>query len=170
MQGKLTTTYPFVAICGATSLLLASCVSSNIPHLHQSYSYYYPQCAEPLIQIRERNSKVTAKGYTPTTMNQAADENTHLASVRVAANQNLGKTNSLQLYAYACISCYTREFECLQVNYVNSLLGKEEYVERFREIHQGMVALGETIGEMDDNIQRMEREFNKTMARYPDRK
>ncbi len=110
----------------------------------------------------------TATGSTYTNTNQIADENTRLASIRVTANQDLGKANRLQLYAYECISCYTREFDVLQADYENGLLGKEEYAGCFREIHRGMVVLDDTIGQMDDNIQRMEREFNETIARYPD--
>lgn len=164
MQRKLTKTHPFVAICGAVSLFLANCASPTTPHLE---SYYYPHCAEPLFQMRERNRAASGIGYAK--MNQMANENTRLASIRVAANQNLGKANSLQLYAYECISCYTREFDGLQADYEDGLLSKEEYIERFREIHWAMVALSETIGQMDDDIQRMEHEFNETIARYPDR-
>lgn len=204
MQKNLLRTHRFVAVCGATSLLLASCAPSNIPKLE---SCFYPQCAEPLIEMQKRDSKVVTTtatsaaggallgglgaaltsgnrkeilraaavgalaggvaGFTYAKVKQISDENQRFASLRVVANQDLSKATRLQLYAYECMYCYIREFDGLQADYENGLVGKEEYAERFREIHRAMIALGETIGKMDGDIQRTEREFNETIARGP---
>ncbi len=166
MQSALSFSRRLATCLTAGTLMLTSCASSPPPHPESAYSYY-PHCAEPLLHMRARDEAAVASDSTK--MNQTADENTRLASIRVTANQDLSKANSLQLDAYACISCYTREFDALLAGYENGLLGRAEYAERFGEIHRGMVALGETIGTMDSDIRRMEREFNESMARYPER-
>ncbi len=106
-------------------------------------------------------------GYTYTKMNQISDENTRFASVRVTANQDLSKANRLQLYSYESITCYIREFDRLQEAYESGVMPPEEYAKRFEEIHRAMVALGEVIGNMENDIRRTEREFNTSFTKVP---
>ncbi len=108
-----------------------------------------------------------AIGYTYTKMNQISDENTRFASVRVTANQDLSKANRLQLYSYESITCYIREFDRLQEAYESGVMSPEEYAKRFEEIHRAMVALGEVIGDMDNDLRRTEREFKASFTKVP---
>ncbi len=204
MKRNLIITHRFVVVCGASSLLLASCAPTNIPKLD---SCFYPQCAEPLIEMKKSDNDVVTKtvvssaggallgglaaaltsgkpkdiaiataagavsggvaGYTYAKVKQTSSENERFAYLRVVANHDLSRANRLQLYAYECLYCYIREFDGLQADYENGLLGKEEYIERFREIHRAMIALGEVLGQIDTDIQRTEQNFNESLGRDP---
>ena len=104
-------------------------------------------------------------GYSFTKLKQISDENTRFASIRVTANQDLTRANRLQLYAYESLMCYMQEFENAHTLFEQGKIFKDEYLKRFVEIRNAMKELGKTIGNIEGEIARTEKEFSDSFSR-----